>query len=373
MVRLRYKLVLLLLVQSFALLTAGHKAKEQTRQIQKTFEVKPGVLLDVYNKYGDITLTTWDRDEISFDILISVNSTDGEKTTQFLKLTDIEWSKSSNRIQAHTKYPDPDEHKWLAGWSNNCNNITYSVTYAINIPERIDLELQNKYGNITCSSPISGNVFIANKYGDISTEDINGDVNIQLYSGKAYMGNASNVNLNISKGKIKLDNTEIVNSESKYSNIQINECTSLVSTSKYDNIILGRANEVTNTGKYDDWKIKKVGNITMSTKLTNCEIGFLANEGTFETKKGKVLIKGVGQNLGKVIIDSKYTYYELILEKDFHVDFEGDKTSFYIDEPFEKYHYEKDNDTKYVKLYRNNKYSDTKIIAHMKEGELVID
>ena len=87
MTKLTYKLFLFLLVGFSVSVHASEPVfkKEFTREIHETFNVSSGVSLGVQNKYGDISIETWDKNQIQIDVLIKVKSSNSEKSGEIPK------------------------------------------------------------------------------------------------------------------------------------------------------------------------------------------------------------------------------------------------------------------------------------------------
>ena len=374
MTTLKYNLLIFLLLGLSMTIQAAEPLlkKEFTREVHKSFDVSPGVELGVQNKYGDINITTWDKNRIEIDVLIKVNSSNSEKAEKFLNEIVIDFESSSSKVIAKTLYPDQENSSWWSGWFGNNKNLDYEVHYTIHAPKQMSTSLVNKYGNISQTS-IDGNSNIINKYGDIFNEDVSGELTLDLGYGKANIGNAGSSNIDIKYSSLKMVEVGDLHINTKYSDIKIKRCKTMISSSKYDDYTIGQVGNLKNEGKYDEFKIGTIDVIEIETKYTDLDINKLMVKGKFETGYGSVDVKETGSSLEKIYIQSKYTGFSFGSISAFHLDFDGSHTSLHIAQPYEKYNSNKDGSDLQIKAYRGSKEGNTQIRAYMKYGGLHID
>lgn len=372
MTKLTYKLILFLTIGLNVTLSASEPTlkKEYTREVHKTFDVSPGVNLSVENRYGDINIAKWDKNEIQIDVLIKVNSTNEEKAQTFLEDMKIDFNSSATKVKARTIYPD-NNNSWWSSWFVSGKNLDYEVHYTINAPENMSTSLINKYGNINQAS-ISGDCDIVNKYGNIFLNDISGDLDLNLGYGKAAIGAVGNAKMQVKYSTIKMEETNNLEISTKYSSVKIKRCGKMNSYTKYDDYSIESIGSLKNDGKYDEFEIGTIGNINIDTKYTDVKINMLQSNAIFETRYGGVNIISSGNNLEKISINSKYTGYAMDIVGDFNLDFEGSRSDFHLGQPNEKYSSHKDGNDLTVRAFRGNKEGGAMISVYMRYGGLNI-
>ena len=368
----KYKIFTLILMSwaFVAQATSPAHKNEISKTIHETFTVSSDVMLGIQNKYGDINISTWDKNQVDIEVLIMVEAGNESKAQKFLDGINIDFSSSSAKIGAKTVYPDQENSSWWSGWWNNGNNIDYEVIYTIKAPKGMSTELINKYGNVSQTS-INGSTEVTNKYGDIYLQDIGGDVKVNLGYGKATIGNTGNAELDIKYSTVKLRDCGDVTMYSKYSNIRFGNCGKMELESKYDKFEIESAESINNNGKYDNFKVGDVNSFYLSSKYTDVRIKHLGRKAKFDTKYGSIVVNSSG-NLEKFDVDSKYTDVKLGINKDFHLDFSGSYSGLSMEEPYEKYHYDKDGNSLEAKVYRGSKDANTRISVQMGYGKFII-
>jgi len=367
-----YNIILFLLIGFNVSLHASEPTfkKEFTREVHETFDVSPGVNLEIQNKYGDINIATWNKNQIQIDVLIKVKSSNSEKAQKFLNEIEIDFNSSSSKVSATTIYPDNNK-SWWSGWFGNGKNLDYEVHYTVNAPEDMSTSLVNKYGNITQAS-IAGDSDVTNKYGDIFYKNVSGDLDLTLGYGKATIGEVGDSKMQIKYSKIKMVKANDLQISTKYSDIKIKTCGNMTSRTKYDDYKIETVGTLKNDGKYDEFILGTVGEFNIDTKYTDVKINMLNHKGIFDTAYGGVNVNSTGNQLEKLSINSKYTGYDFNISGDFHINYEGSHSNLHISKPYEKYSSHKDGSDLRIKAYRGSKEGGVRISAYMRYGGLDI-
>lgn len=345
--------------------------KQLTKEIHESFEVNPDALLGIQNKYGNITITTWNRNTIAVDVLIKVKTSSDSKGQTFLEGVKVDFSSTKSKVGMKTVYPDQENSSWWSSWWNNSNNIDFEVYYTIKAPEGISTNLVNKYGTISQAS-IGGSSKVTNKYGDILFDNVGGNVTLNLGYGKAKITKARNVEVEIKNSTLSIGTCGDIRMTSKYSNFNFGNCGDMYLDSKYDEFTIGSAGKIVNDGKFDDFKIGEAESLNIDTKNTTVVIEKLSRGCKGDTKHGSIQVKSTGPDFEYISIDSKYTDYKFGIDSDFYLKFIGDHSDLSIDVPHETHHSDKDGSELNVKAYRGSKNAKLKISSELKYGGLKI-
>ncbi|MDR1896376.1 MAG: hypothetical protein LBR10_06260 [Prevotellaceae bacterium] len=276
------------------IINAGAKSYEIDKTITKTFKVSDGYTLSVENKYGNINVKTWDKQEIYFEIKITVGTNDKDVLQERLNSIDVKFEQSGRTVSAQTVFNKTFE---------NCNNCSMEINYQITAPKNINCKIENKYGNVNLPS-ITGASDINVKYGNLNTENLSGSNKINVEYGNLNSGNLSgNHNLiNVKYGNIHIDNLigddntltaayagtisiEKINKakiDVKYSNLHIGTADELTIESGYTKVYIDKLNKSISTNiKYAAFDIKYVSpaleSVTVNASYTNVNIKFDPN------------------------------------------------------------------------------------------------
>ena len=98
-----YKITfVLLLIPAIVFGASVLKKHEKNKSISKKFKVNSDATVDIYNKYGNLYITTWDKNYVEFEITITVKGNDLDKVERRLSSIDVEFDASSNLVKAKT-------------------------------------------------------------------------------------------------------------------------------------------------------------------------------------------------------------------------------------------------------------------------------
>jgi len=267
--------VLLLLSTMVSVTTAGipFKKKEFTKKIEKTFDISADGKVDLSNRYGQVTVKTWEQNKVEINVLIKVNSRDEDDADETFDRIDIEFSNSANFVSAAThieskSYSGGGWLNWFGGGSYSSDD--YSIHYTVQMPSSNDLVVANKYGNATIED-IEGDADMTIKYGNIDMGNIGGDFTLNLGYGNATLGNSGNADVTIKYSNFKAKNLKNLRIESKYSKMKIEGADDVRSQTKYDN------REIRLEGRYTDFKMGVTGDFQLDARSSYGSIRYPDN------------------------------------------------------------------------------------------------
>lgn len=293
--------------------------------INKAYFVKPDAIINIDNSYGNIIITTWDEDKIELDILIKVSGDNEKWVNKRIDDIDVKIEAFTNLVTAKTIIGE-------SGFYNNGNSNSMEINYVIKIPKSGGMKLNNKYGNIF-SSDILGNVDIICKYGKIVLGKLNGN------SCKIELGYCP---------KSTIEFIKIGNIDARYSVLTISEAIYLNLDSNYTDIIVGDCQNLVYDSNYGKLKFNKVNKINGSGNYMSLNIGEISNNLKIETHYSKITIGSISEKANNIDIDAGYS--DLSIGFDVNYPFDFDLSTKYgnikLDSEFEFYNKEITNSTK---------------------------
>src|SRR5450432_2231286 len=75
---------------------------EKKRTISKSYNVGPDDRLSIENSFGNVIITTWDKNEIQVEIEIGVNASSEEKAQQMMDLINVKDNQGGHDITFKT-------------------------------------------------------------------------------------------------------------------------------------------------------------------------------------------------------------------------------------------------------------------------------
>jgi len=319
------------------------------KEFQESFQVNENAKLIVQNKYGDIFLTTWDKNEIKIDVIVKIEfESNRSKITKYFDDIKIEISGNENLVEAITQLPS-------YSWSGN---LQLNIDYYVSLPASIKLDIKQKYGSVILNNDWTGettfNVSYGNiqarnlsnrnnsidvKYGELNAENIEA-ARIDVAYSEASIKNATKLDLNTSYGDVELGVIGSLDLKTAFDDIEIKEITDLYARSNYSDL---KIDKVKNSLDIDmdfgeitiDYVLKGFKSIKIDSDNAGVEIGMdesasyryevLTRYGDFYIRNEKTMSKeklsfnsykytgtvGSSANAGELIVDSSYASIEI--------------------------------------------------------------
>ena len=226
---------------------------EETKTVEKTFDVEalPDLVMD--GIYSDFNITTWDQPQIDFKVKITVKS-DRESTVQkLMEIIEVELSQSCNTVNAKTIFNNK---------SNKSYNASISIKYVVRVPKDVLMNLTTRYGDITIDE-VREKLKASIKYGDFKADNILIDdiVNnsIEVKYGNINIYNVKQMGLWLDYGDAKINTCDYIDGTLKYSKIFITDLNHCMLELKYSDARIEKADKVlfVNTA-YSDMKVRNV-------------------------------------------------------------------------------------------------------------------
>jgi hypothetical protein len=290
-----YKAGKLLFISLF-LISFTLSAQEITKEFHKEYTAGAKTL-EISNRYGDIVIQSWNKDQIVIDVKVTVEMPNKEKAQRLLDYIDIQFSEDLNTISARTLIDDKFN---FTGWGDSRK---FSIDYNIKMPVGTDLSLVNKYGNADIDE-LHGLMDLEIKYGNFT-------------AGKLTRGNEKPLShLNIAYGKGKIDETGWLNLTERYvGSMEITKSQAILLDSKYSKIELGETSSVVGESKYDNIRIDNIKNLVLENGYTEVNIGELTKKLTYNGHYGSFTIDRIPAGFESVDVETHYMGVKLGIEE----------------------------------------------------------
>ncbi|MFK7809512.1 MAG: hypothetical protein AB8F74_17040 [Saprospiraceae bacterium] len=292
--------------------------KEFTKKIEKTYNISSDGTVDLNNRYGQVTVKSWDKNKVEIEVMIKVNSKNEESARETFERINIEFTNSSDYVGVATHIESKSSSSWV-NWLGGNSSDDYSISYLVHMPSSNNITLANKYGNSTVES-IEGNANMTIKYGNIDMENIGGDLNFNLGYGNATMGSCGDADVTIKYSNLKMNTAKSMRLETKYSKVKIEEATNIRSESKYDTYTLGRIQSLSNEGKYDHFNIERLEELEIETKYTDVDVDELTRSADVSMSHGGLRVRTLAPKFKNVRLEGKYTDFKIGAAGDFQLD-----------------------------------------------------
>jgi len=165
---------------------------EKKRTISKTYNVGPDDKLSIENSFGNVTVTTWDKNTIQVDIEIGVHASTDEKAQRMMDQITVTDHQDNKEISFKTdigKMSGKDKN-----YNNNGDDRRFYVDYKVSMPAKNPLYIENNFGK-TSIPDFAGAAKIISKFGELTTGKITNAKLIQVEFGKAEIGWLTNADI----------------------------------------------------------------------------------------------------------------------------------------------------------------------------------
>lgn len=294
-IRLNY--VILTFLMPCLLMANEIKGKfKKEKSIHKAYIVNSNCLVDINNRYGNMFVTTWDKDITEIDIVIKVGGDNERQVTTRFNSIDVAFSATKALVSAATRI----------GNMNGNYNISMEINYTVKIPKLSPVKLYSEYGGIR-TGKIYGRADIKCEYGDIIVEELNADNNsLKMdYCGLARANYIKSGNIDASYSQFNCQRANALQLKAQYTGVNIEDIKDINYKTEYGHVHIGNVYKVTGKGEYSSMKMRNV------SQLLNLTASY-----------GDIKVDNFEKSTRNIAINSEYTNISLGLADDFPFDFE---------------------------------------------------
>lgn len=235
---------------------SGKHTKE--KKISKSYDVAGDALLKIDNNYGNITISTWDKNTVQIEVFVKVNGNDEQKVKEKLKEIFVKFDQSSEGVSAKT-YFDLEKRSWWDMIFGDNDNLNIEVNYAIKAPVTNNMYLMNDYGNIYLDK-LTGNSKINCDYGSIDIGELLGDsnyINID-YSRDSRIRVVKNAVINADYSEFEIEDAKSLDINADYTKSKIRKVEYLKFNCDYGSISVDKAKKIDGNADYVSTRIGQV-------------------------------------------------------------------------------------------------------------------
>src|ERR1700744_2267288 len=167
--------------------SGGDEDVKKQKLINRSYDVTADDKLQIDNQFGNVVISTWDKQEITVDIEIGARAATDEKAQAIIDRIDVKENKGDHNISFKTRV---DEIHDANGNNHNRHgegdNRSFYIDYIIHMPSANRLEIENSFGK-TEVPDFKGLVTLTSKFGSLNTGKLENVDAIHVEFGKAYI------------------------------------------------------------------------------------------------------------------------------------------------------------------------------------------
>ncbi|MBP1224630.1 hypothetical protein [Flavobacterium sp. 1355] len=294
-----YNILILFILIPFLGFSNDETVISKQKNIKKTYIVNSNAGITIENKYGNISVSTWDEDKIDLDITIKVTGGNENWVNERINSIDIDITALKSMVSAITSIGN-------SSLKSRGSSNSFEINYVIKIPKNGTVKLDNKYGNINILS-VDAATDISCKYGKVTLGKLNGNSNrIEI----AYCQNSS------------IDYIKSGTIVARYSGLKITESGNLNLDTSYSDLVMSEGENIKYDCNYGNFKLQKINTFSGSGNYLTISIAEISNSINVNTNYSKINVSNITDRANNVNINCGYTDVSLGYDTNYAFDFD---------------------------------------------------
>jgi len=162
----------------------------------ETFSVNGSGDVRLTNRYGDIRVETWDRDEVKIDVRVKVSADDQDDADRTFDRIEISFSGGSNFASAVTNIGSSSKKskgiirslldgEWPS-WDGVGGSNDFKIHYTVKMPASANLETEAKYCDVVYNDLVVDmveRIFLDGNYSDVEINEVSKELEVDASYG----------------------------------------------------------------------------------------------------------------------------------------------------------------------------------------------
>jgi len=177
---------------------------EKKKTYSKSYPVSSSEKISISNQFGEMKLTTWDKNEVKVDVNITAKADDEQRAQQILDKISIEDGKGSGGVYFKTKLAkDQWDNEKNKDEKKNHRNEGMEINYTVYLPAGNPLNADNQFGPMTVPD-YRGEATLTSKFGSLTAGKISNAKAVTVEFGKADIAqlNGGKLTIKFSRGSV---------------------------------------------------------------------------------------------------------------------------------------------------------------------------
>lgn len=189
------------------------------KNYSKVYPANGGDALVIDNRYGDIVVNTWDKDQFKVDVQITVdadNESDAQKALDNVNISD---AKNGSTVAFRTDIGSASG-SWLSWLTGDHKGHKLKILYTVYMPAKNDLVISNSYGAVQLPD-LNGKVTVKCAYGALKARSLNNESTIRASYSSVDLGALDATWIDISYGSLTVGSVNRIASNASYTAVKI--------------------------------------------------------------------------------------------------------------------------------------------------------
>jgi hypothetical protein len=292
-----------IIITSLALMAFGQlkaQSESEVHSFIRSASVEKETSLEISNKYGAIHITPWNKDSVLIRAEVKAFAPNQAKLKKMFDGVTINITESRYLIRAQTEFTQNINMLFESFKGMTSKLISYDsrveINYYINIPDYINLKIENKYGDVYMEDN-TGKVSISVSNGSFKANSLGKESSITLVFCDATINS-------IISGKIDASFSELTIGEAE--DLSVNSI-----SSRYE---IKKAGFISSESRRDKFYIENVEILKGNSYFTDYKISNLKKEIDLTTMYGSINADFIEKRFEEISINSGYSDISLRFE-----------------------------------------------------------
>ncbi len=274
---------------------AKRTSEELTKEIIETHKVTSNQKIEINTKFGELNITSWDKNEVGLDIKIKVKDNNEKKAQAILDRIRIEVVNTNDKFSVITHIDGNDEELKIKTSKEGYLEINYNIK----VPAKNLLDIKSSFGAFFIDR-MDASTKLDMKFGAATIGELNGDQNDLNFEfcdpiviSKLY------------GGKIKM----------KFSKLELLKSENLVLASEMSGAKVEKVTKAQFNLRFGSLDLNEVMDLTLESQMSSVNIESLHGKGVIKNKYGSLKIAHVKSSTESLKIDGEFSPMKIMLDK----------------------------------------------------------
>ncbi|SHI89187.1 hypothetical protein SAMN04488513_102186 [Pseudozobellia thermophila] len=258
--------------------------EKRSKKLAKSYRLTNAGELHLDNKYGNVNIYGWDKEELSLTVTITVTHKKKDNAQELLDRIRPVLRNSDNFVSLSYEIGESSSG-FFSQLFEKANPFDFDrsniqIDYEVFLPEKAELELANKFGDVFIED-WNGALQAQVQHGDIWISENLNKADISLEFGELRAKNISYGNLELKNGGVDMHDSKNLRINSSGSDIEIGQVTSLEFYSNKDEVTIDEAGSIYGSLKFTSLRLNRLGlDVDMGMKIADFRIDRITNAKT---------------------------------------------------------------------------------------------
>jgi hypothetical protein len=265
---MKHELVIFAGLISLMLTPLSAQTVSEKRSFMKSMPLEKDSRLEIINKYGDIHITSWNKDSVYIIADIEAFAKNHAKLENMFDGIEINITGTGSLVRAETEFG-----REITVLLESIKGLTekiidydsrVQINYYINVPDHVDIYIKNQFGDISMENN-NGVISVDLSNGDFKANSLNRISDLSLDFGDVEIGSVKSGKISATFSKFVVSESSDLSINSTSSRFELDKAEKINIESRRDKFFIGNIAGISGISYFTDYNIE---NLTGSTDLT---------------------------------------------------------------------------------------------------------